>query len=155
MFTHTGARRGDVFAESSFAKQIAAIEAEKQSPIVKVGNLNSIRTYLDVKDAVRAYWILISKPCTFGESYNIGGNATMSVGEMLNKLIVLSTRKDIKIEIDPNRLRPSDVTLQIPCIDKFVNETGWKPEIKFDNALKDLLDYWRFHYKINITDKFS
>lgn len=145
MFTHTGPRRGEVFATSTFAKQIAAIEFGKQSPIVKVGNLDSIRTFLDVKDAVRAYWTLVSE-CIFGEVYNVGGNETMTVGEMLNKLINLSTVKDIKIEIDPARLRPSDVTLQIPDISKFTKETGWKPEIKFDKTLEDLLNYWRDYY---------
>ena len=99
MFTHTGPRRGKVFATSTFAKQIAAIEAGIQSPIVKVGNLDSIRTFLDVKDAVRAYWTLVNK-CTPGEVYNIGGIETMTVGNMLNKLLALSTRRDIKIEID-------------------------------------------------------
>ncbi|MEW6006654.1 MAG: GDP-mannose 4,6-dehydratase [bacterium] len=142
LFTHTGARRGEVFAESSFAKQIASIEKNLIPPIIKVGNLESIRTFLDVKDAVRAYWILVNK-CPPGEVYNIGGKETMSVGEMLNRLIGLSSVKDIKIEIDPSRLRPSDVTLQIPCIDKFKNETGWEPEIPFEKTLKDLLDYWR------------
>lgn len=149
MFTHTGPRRGEVFATSTFAKQIAAIEAGKQSPIVKVGNLDSIRTFLDVKDAVRAYWIVVSKPCTFGDVYNIGGIETMTVGEMLDKLLKLSTRRDIKVEVDSKRLRISDVTLQIPCIDKFVNETGWKPKIPFDNTLEDLLNYWRDYYRIN------
>lgn len=148
MFTHTGPRRGEVFATSTFAKQIAAIEAGIQPSTVKVGNLDSIRTFLDVKDAVRAYWILVNK-CTFGEVYNVGGNETMTVGEMLNKLINLSTVKDIKIEIDPIRLRPSDVTLQIPDISKFTKETGWKYEIKFDKTLEDLLNYWRGHYNIN------
>lgn len=145
MFTHTGPRRGEVFATSTFAKQIAAIESGLQSPIVKVGNLDSIRTFLDVKDAVRAYWTLANK-CTPGDVYNIGGIETMTVGDMLYKLLKLSTRKDIKIEIDPKRLRPSDVTLQIPCIDKFMNETDWKPEIPFDKTLEDLLNYWRNHY---------
>ena len=148
MFTHTGPRRGEVFATSTFAKQIAAIEAGIQSPVVKVGNLDSIRTFLDVKDAVRAYWTLTNK-CTAGEVYNIGGIETMTVGDMLNKLLKLSTRRDIKIEIDPDRLRPSDVTLQIPSIEKFTKETGWKPEIKFDKTLEDLLNYWRHHYKTN------
>lgn len=148
MFTHTGPRRGDVFAESSFAKQIAAIEVGKQSPIIKVGNLDSIRTFLDVKDAVKAYWILINK-CIPGDVYNIGGIETMTVGDMLNKLLALSSRKDIKIEVDPNRLRPSDVTLQIPSIEKFIKETGWEPEIKFNKTLEDLLNYWRAYYNIN------
>lgn len=142
LFTHTGERRGEVFAESTFAKQIASIEAGLIPPVIKVGNLESIRTFLDVKDAVCAYWILINK-CPPGEVYNIGGNETMSVGDMLNKLIELSTIKNIKIEVDPSRLRPSDVTLQIPSIDKFKNETNWHPEIKFEKTLKDLLDYWR------------
>ncbi len=153
MFTHTGPRRGDVFATSTFAKQIAAIEREIHPPIVKVGNLDSIRTFLDVKDAVRSYWILVSKPCKFGDVYNIGGIETMTVGDMLNKLLKLSTRRDIKVEIDPNRLRPSDVTLQIPSIEKFTKETGWKPEIKFDKTLEDLLNYWRDYYKIKTDHK--
>jgi len=145
MFTHTGPRRGSVFATSTFAKQIAAIEAGKQSPVIKVGNLDSVRTFLDVGDAVRAYWILVTK-CTIGEVYNIGGNETMTIGDMLNKLLKLSTRQDIKIEVAPCRLRPSDVTLQIPDTSKFRNETGWKPEIPFDNTLENLLNYWRDYY---------
>ncbi len=150
MFTHTGPRRGDVFAESSFAKQIAAIEAGLNSSVVKVGNLQSVRTFADVRDAVRAYWLLVNK-CTPGEVYNIGGVETMTVGDMLDKLIAMSTIKDIKIEVDPARLRPSDVTLQIPNIDKFMKETEWKPEIHFETTLKDMLDYWREHFKKNIN----
>ncbi len=146
MFTHTGPRRGEVFAESNFAKQVAAIEAGAQPPVVKVGNLNSVRTFADVRDTVRGYWLLATK-CTPGEVYNIGGVETMTIGEMLNKLIAMSTVKDIKIEVDQARLRPSDVTLQIPSIDKFVKETNWKPEISFDQTLLDMLNYWREFYK--------
>lgn len=146
MFTHTGPRRGDVFVTSNFAKQIAAIEAGLNPPIIKVGNLESIRTFLDVRDAVRAYWLLVNK-CEPGEVYNIGGEVTMTIREMLNKLIALSSKKDIKIEVDTARLRPSDVTLQIPCIDKFVKATGWKVEIKFDKTLEDILNFWRDYYK--------
>lgn len=150
---NSGPRRGDVFAESSFAKQIAAIEAGVQPPVVKVGNLDSIRTFLDVKDAVRAYWILVNKPCTFGDVYNIGGIETMTVGDMLNKLLKLSTMKDIKIEVGHTRLRPSDVTLQIPSIEKFTKETGWKPEIPFDKTLEDLLNYWRTNDRHNLFER--
>ncbi len=141
-FTHSGPRRHENFCVSNFAKQIAMIENNKQEPIIYVGNLDSVRTFADVRDMVRAYWLLINK-CEPGEVYNIGGNITMTVGEMLNKLIKLSSKKDIKIEIDSKRLRPSDVTLQIPCIDKFVKITGWKPEISFEKTLIDILDYWR------------
>lgn len=148
MFTHEGPRRGEVFAPSNFAKQIAAIEAGKQTPTVMVGNLNSVRTFMDVRDAVRAYWLLANK-CAPGEVYNIGGIETMTIGDMLNKLISYSKRKNIKIKVDPKRLRPSDVTLQIPSVEKFVEQTNWKPEIRFDETLKDMLDYWRDYYKKN------
>lgn len=146
MFTHTGPRRGDVFVTSTFAKQIAVIEAGLVPAVVKVGNLDSIRTFLDVRDAVKAYWLLINK-CPPGEVYNIGGVETMTVGEMLNKLCKLSKIKNIAVEVEPSRLRPSDVTLQIPCIDKFVKATGWSPRIKFDKTLEDLLGYWRNYFK--------
>lgn len=146
MFTHTGPRRGEVFASSTFARQIASIEAGLAPPVVKVGNLDSIRTFLDARDAVKAYWLLVNK-CPPGEVYNIGGVETMTVGDMLNRLLRLSKVKNIDVEVDPSRLRPSDVTLQIPCIDKFVAATGWKPETKFDKTLEDLLDYWRDYFK--------
>ena len=146
MFTHTGPRRGEVFASSTFAKQIASIEARLAPPVVKVGNLDSVRTFLDARDAVKAYWLLVNK-CPPGEVYNIGGVETMTVGDMLNKLLRLSKVKNITVEVDPSRLRPSDVTLQIPCIDKFVAATGWKPETKFDKTLENLLDYWRDYFK--------
>ncbi|MCC6346138.1 MAG: GDP-mannose 4,6-dehydratase [Nitrospirales bacterium] len=141
MFTHTGPRRGDVFAMSAFAKQIAAAELKLKEPVIRVGNLQSVRTFCDVRDAVRAYWMLVNK-CTPGEVYNIGGNRTLTIGEALN--ILLSYAKvPCDVQVDPQLLRPSDVTLQIPCIDKFGNETGWKPEIPFETTLRDILDYWR------------
>ena len=146
MFTHEGPRRGEVFAPSNFAKQIAAIEAGISKPVVRVGNLESVRTYMDVRDAVCAYWLLVNK-CKPGEVYNIGGNETMSVGEMLKKLLKYSKVKNIKIKVDPQKLRPSDVTLQIPSVDKFKKETGWSPKIRFETTLVDMLGYWREYYK--------
>jgi len=145
---NTGPRRGSVFVVSNFARQIAAIEENLKPPIVKVGNLESIRTFTDVRDAVRAYWLLVTK-CSPGEVYNIGGVETMKVGEMLNMLLKMSTVTNIKIEVDKQRLRPSDVTLQIPSTDKFQKETGWKPKIKFEKTLNDTLEYWRDYFKTN------
>jgi GDPmannose 4,6-dehydratase len=147
MFTHTGPRRGDVFAESTFAKQIAMIEAGIQEPIIKVGNLDSLRTWSDVRDAVKAYYLLVTKDPTAGEYYNIGGSYSCSVGEMLNYLISISTHADIKIETDPERLRPIDADLQIPDTTKFKAHTGWAPEITFEKTMQDLLDYWRTKIK--------
>ncbi len=140
LFTHTGPRRGDVFAESSFAKQIALIEKGKQEPIIKVGNLDSVRTWLDVRDAVKAYWLL--QKCPPGEVYNIGGDKTLTVGQMLDHLLRLSD-KTIAVEVEETRLRPADVTLQIPDSSKFRNATGWTPTIPFETTMLDLLDYWR------------
>jgi GDPmannose 4,6-dehydratase len=144
MFTHTGPRRGDVFAESTFAKQIAMMEKGLIPAVVKVGNLNSLRTFADVRDAVRAYYMLVTVNPIAGEYYNIGGTYSCTIADMLNYLISISTIKDkIKIEIDPERLRPIDADLQVPDTAKFTKHTGWKPEITFEQTMKDLLDYWR------------
>jgi GDP-mannose 4,6-dehydratase len=143
MFTHTGPRRGDVFAESSFAKQIALIENGLKDPVIKVGNLDSMRTWSDVRDAVRAYYMLVTINPTAGEFYNIGGTYSCTVRDMLNYLVSLSTVKEIKIEVDPERLRPIDADLQIPDTSKFTNHTNWKPEITFEQTMNDLLNYWR------------
>lgn len=140
-FTHTGPGRGEVFALSSFAKQIADIEAGKQDPIVSVGNLESVRTICDVRDMVRAYWLLADY-CDPGEVYNIGGNQSMPIGDALEILISYSD-KDIEVEVAEGRLRPSDVTLQIPSTEKFKEKTGWEPEIMAEETLKDMLNYWR------------
>lgn len=143
MFTHTGPRRGDFFAESSFAKQIASIELGFQKKIIRVGNLKSLRTIADVRDAVRAYYLLVTKKPKFGEAYNIGGNFSCTVGEILKFLLKLSKIKNIKIKIEKERLRPIDADLQLPNTKKFRSHTGWKPEIAFEKTMKDLLDYWR------------
>ncbi len=143
MFTHTGPRRGKVFVVSAFARQIALIEKRKQEPIIKVGNLASVRTFSDVRDAVKAYWLLVNK-CRPGEVYNIGGNRTMEIGDMLNLLLDFSPVKGkVEIKVDSKLLRPSDVTLQIPDCSKFKTETGWETEIPFEKTLEDTLNYWR------------
>ena len=144
MFTHTGPRRGDVFAESTFAKQIAMAEKGIIEPIIKVGNLDSMRTIADVRDAVRAYYMLVTVNPTSGEYYNIGGTHSCTIGQILNDLISLSTIKDkIIIEQDPDRLRPIDADLQIPDTTKFRKHTGWEPEYTYEQTISDLLEYWR------------
>ncbi len=143
MFTHTGPRRGDVFAESSFAKQIVMIEQGQIPPVVKTGNLQSLRTWSDVRDAVRAYYLLVTVDPIPGAYYNIGGTYHCTVGEMLRHLISLSTRRDIQVETDTARLRPLDADLQVPDTMKFRQHTGWEPEIPFEKTMYDLLDYWR------------
>jgi GDPmannose 4,6-dehydratase len=149
MFTHTGPRRGDVFAESTFAKQIAMIEASLIPPVVKTGNLESLRTWADVRDAVRAYYLLVTVNPVAGEYYNIGGSFSCSVGEMLDFLVSISTRRDeIRVETERERLRPLDADLQVPDTSKFRKHSGWEPQIPFETTMHDLLDYWRTRVKI-------
>ena len=143
MFTHTGPRRGDVFAESTFAKQIALIEAEQIPPVLKTGNLQSMRTWADVRDAVRAYHMLVTVKPIPGEYYNIGGTYSCTVEDMLTHLLSLSSRKDIEVQTDPERMRLVDADLQVPDTKKFQDHTGWQPEIPFAQTMGDLLDYWR------------
>ncbi len=152
MFTHTGPRRGDVFHESTFAKQIAMIEAGLQEPVIKTGNLDSLRTYADVRDAVRAYYMLVTHNPIKGEYYNIGGTYTCKVGETLNKLVSFSPMSDkIRSEVDPERLRPIDADLQVPDCSKFKRHTGWEPQYTFDETMLDLLKYWRDKIKTSGT----
>ena len=148
MFTHTGPRRGDMFVTSNFAKQIALIEAGRQSATIKVGNLDSVRTFADVRDTVRAYWVMMEaltdRNIPAGDVFNIGGDRSMTVGEALHYLLSLSPMGErVSIEVDPARLRPADVTLQIPSVEKFKAATGWVAEIPFETTMQDLLDYWR------------
>ncbi|MEC7516166.1 MAG: GDP-mannose 4,6-dehydratase [Pseudomonadota bacterium] len=143
MFTHTGPRRGDVFAESSFAKQIAMIEADMVPPVVKTGNLKSLRTWSDVRDAVRAYHMVLTIDPVAGAYYNIGGNFSCTVEDMLAFLLRHSSRDDITVETEAARVRPIDADLQVPDTRKFENHTGWRPEIGFETTMTDLLDYWR------------
>ncbi len=139
MFTYLNPRRADLFA-SSFARQVARIEVGLQKELLH-GNLDSVRTILDVRDAMEAYWLAVLK-CEPGEAYNIGGTTTLKVGEFLDALVALSNA-DIPTRVDPSLLRPADVTLQIPCNDKFVSQTGWEPKVSFEESVANLLEYWR------------
>lgn len=168
MFSHEGARRGKQFALSSFAFQIAKHEEKyreiqailracgdeetkqkvlkqlKKKYEIKVGNLDSVRTYAHIDDSVHAYWLIATK-AKIGEQYNIGGDFTCTVGDALEKLLSLSTipRDEFDIIVDKNRLRATDITLQIPDCSKFKNDTKWKPQKGLDEICEDLLDYWR------------
>ncbi len=140
-FNHTGPRRGETFAESNFAKQIAMIEKGKQEPVVSVGNLDASRDYTDVRDMVRAYLLAVEK-CDPGDVYNICSNKTVKIGDMLN-LLVSYAKVKVTVKTDPARMRPSDVPILLGSSKKFFDKTGWKPEIPFEKTMEDLLNYWR------------
>jgi len=140
-FNHTGPRRGDVFVESTFSKQIAEIEKGKKEPFIDHGNLDAIRDYTDVRDMVRAYWLATEK-CEPGEVYNICTGSAWKIQNMLNYLLSKSKVK-VTLRQDPKRMRPSDVQVLIGDNSKFRKATGWEPQYKFEQTLDDLLDYWR------------
>ena len=140
-FNHTGPRRGDVFATSNFAKQVAEIEKGRKEPIIYVGNLNAKRDFSDVRDIVHAYWLALQR-CEFGEVYNICSEKTRTIQEVLSLLLSM-TSKEIEIKQDPSRLRPSDVQILLGDCSKFKQQTGWRPEIPFEKTMEDLLAYWR------------
>lgn len=140
-FNHTGPRRGEVFVTSNFAKQIAEIEKGRRSPVIRVGNLEAKRDFTDVRDMVEAYWLSLEKG-EAGEVYNIGSGVARTIQEVLDTLLSLS-RVKVRVEVDPGRLRPSDVPLLLSDSSRFMARTGWKPKIPFEQTLRDLLDYWR------------
>ena len=142
MFSHEGARRGKQFALSSFAYQVVQNEKGKGDGFIRHGNLESTRTYAHIDDAISAYWVC-SNSNKFGEVYNIGGSETCTVGDALDKLISMSTKKDLKKKLDEDRVRPTDITLQIPDTTKFRHEFAWTPMKNLTNVCEDLLNYWR------------
>lgn len=140
-FNHTGPRRGEVFAESSFAKQIAEIEKKNKEPVIYVGNLEARRDYTDVRDMVKGYF-LAAEEGEPGEVYNICSGKAVKIEKVLDTLLSFSKVK-VKVKQDPARMRPSDVPILLGDNRKFVKQTGWKPTIPFEKTMRDLLDYWR------------
>mgnify|MGYP001579574605 CR=1 FL=1 len=138
VFTYLNPRRNDLFM-TSFAIQIARIEAGLQKELLH-GNLDSIRTFIDVRDTMEAYWIAIEK-CVPGEAYNIGGKTSMTVGEFLE--LLKNAACPIPSRLNPDLLRPADVTLQIPDTSKFIAQTGWKPRYTFEESVSFLLEHCR------------
>ncbi len=140
-FNHCGPRQTENFIVATLAKQIADIEAGRQEPTVLVGDLTSKRDLTDVRDMVRAYWVLteVGEP---GEVYNIGSGTTRAAREVLDGLLALSDAR-ITVRQDPARLRPSDVTILWADDSKFRRLSGWAPRIPFEQTLRDTLDYWR------------
>ncbi len=140
-FNHTGPRRGEVFVTSNFAKQIASIEAGLREPVIRVGNLDAQRDFTDVRDMVRAYWLAVTK-AKHGEVYNLASGKAVTIRELLDQLLALSETK-VEVQVDPERLRPSDVEILLGDFSKFKADTGWEPSIPLEQTLRDTLDFWR------------
>jgi len=140
-FSHTGPRRGNIFSISSDANQIVKIEKGYQDKIIEVGTLSSKRVVMDVRDCVKAYYLLMHK-AEPGEAYNVGGDDAYTMGELLDKMLNI-TGLDVEKKVNPDFVRPIDIPVQICDTTKCRTLTGWKPEYKIDRILNDLLDYWR------------
>lgn len=147
MGTHSGPRRSDVFFESTVAKQIALIEAGLQEPVIKVGNLSSVRTFQDARDAVRAYYLLSIESekgnINCGDSFNIAGEEVFKLPDVISLLLSFSNRDDIEIQTDSDRLRPIDADYQMFDNSKIRSVINWKPEIPTKKMFLDLLEHWR------------
>ena len=146
MFAYINPRRTNLFA-SAFASQIVRIEKGLQKNLLH-GNLDSTRTLIDVRDAMRAYWEA-ALYCEPGQVYNIGSATPIEVREFLDRLMIRSPIPILTCQ-DPDLLRPTDVTLQVPDCEKFIRATGWKPHYTLDESLDFLLAYFRDHFKSTV-----
>ena len=141
-FNLTGPGESPGFVTSSFAQQIARIEAGLQTPALNVGNLGAVRDFTDVRDAVRAYRLLgeLGQP---GEVYNVCSGTGTDIRQLLDGLIGLSHNQEIWVAHDPARLQPADVPVQIGSAARLRQATGWQAEIPLRQTLQDVLDSWR------------
>ena len=140
-FNHAGPRQGPAYVTSSFARQIAEIEAGLHEPILHVGNLESRRDITDVRDTVRAYRLVVERGRP-ARPYNVCSGVAYRVRDLLDSL-VRQSRSAIEIAVDPARLRPSDNPVILGDRSRIGEEAGWAPEIAIEQTLSDLLDYWR------------
>jgi GDP-4-dehydro-6-deoxy-D-mannose reductase len=140
-FNHIGPRQSEHFVTAAFARQVARIEAGLQEPVMRVGNLNSERDFTDVRDMVRAYHLALTRGVA-GEVYNVGSGQSVSIRLILELLIGLSNVA-VRIELDPARMRPSDVPVIVCDPRRFQQQTGWRPEYALGRSLMDILNYWR------------
>lgn len=137
-FNHTGAGQADHFVASSFARQVAAIRAGRQSPLLRVGNLDSVRDFLHVDDVVRAYLALLDRNVP-AEVYNVASEEATAIGEMLDRLMDLAGI-EARVERDPARWRETDWL--VGDASKLRDATGWRPEISLDAILRELYEDW-------------
>jgi GDP-D-mannose dehydratase len=142
-FNHIGPGQAPLFVVSDFCKQVAEIEKGIREPVIMVGNLAAKRDFTDVRDVVKAYVKLI-KQGSPGETYNVGSGSAQEIRQILEKVIAMSD-VDIKVETDPNKIRPVDVPIIEADITKLNTLTGWKPEISVEQTICETLDYWRIH----------
>jgi GDP-4-dehydro-6-deoxy-D-mannose reductase len=140
-FNHTGPRQSPNFVCSDFARQVALIEAARQEPVIQVGNLAAVRDFLDVRDVVRAYRLLMAKGRP-GVPYNVSSGKKWKIAHILDLLRGMA-ETGIEVRQDPLRMRPADIPLQCGDPSRLRRATGWRPRYRLEETLRDLLHYWR------------
>ncbi len=140
-FNHVGPRQDPSFSTSSFARQIAEVEARRAEPVILVGNLDARRDLTDVRDTVRAYRTILERG-TPGRIYNVCSGTAHTVADVLKGLLAAANTR-IDVRVDPERFRPNDTPLVLGDARRLRDDLGWRPEIPFERTLEDLLDYWR------------
>lgn len=140
-FNHIGPNQTPVFVVADFCKQVADIEKGKQEPVIYVGNLSAKRDFTDVRDVVKAYALLV-KGGKRGETYNVGRGHAVAIEDILKEIVSMSD-KDIEVKVDEKKLRPVDVPIIEPDIEKIKKEVGWEPVIELRQTLEETLEYWR------------
>ena len=140
-FNHAGPRQSDAYVTSSFARQIAEIEAGLRDPVLRVGNLESRRDITDVRDTVRAYRLILERGRP-GRPYNVCSGRAYRIADLMD-MLVARARVSIRVHPDPERLRPSDTPVVVGSFARLEADTGWRPQIPIERTLTDLLDYWR------------
>jgi len=141
-FSHTGPRRGKNFSISSDAFQIARMMKGMQDKTLLVGNLESVRVVIDVRDTVNAYYLGMMNDNCNGEIFNVCGDVPRKMQYFADKLIEISGLQDVEQKIHAPFYRPIDIHYQHGDSENLVNLTGWKPEVEIEQTLEDLLRYW-------------
>jgi GDP-4-dehydro-6-deoxy-D-mannose reductase len=140
-FGHTGPGQTPRFVVPAFAQQVAAIEAGKAEPVLRVGNLEVTRDLSDVRDIVQGYCALLERGQT-GAVYNLCRGTGVLLADLVHELAAMS-RVKLAVEVDPARLRPADTPWLVGDPSLTAAETGWKVERPLAATLRDVLDEWR------------
>jgi len=140
-FNHIGPYQKDIFVVSSFVKKILESANNKSESLIETGDLSIIRDFVDVRDVVRAYYLLFQKG-TKGEVYNIcsgKGHSLSDIVEMISKI----SKINVETILNKKFVRPDDNKVIIGTYEKLKKQTGWTPKISLEESLSDIINYWK------------
>ncbi len=140
LFNCIGPGQGKEFVCSSLAHQLVQVKKGRREPKIEVGNLKPVRDYIDARDVVRAYWLIMEQGIP-GEAYNICSGEGYSVKEILD-ILIGKTGISVQIVEKAARVRPVDIPTSIGSHAKLHRQTGWSPQVKIDDTLGELLGFW-------------